>query len=74
MTWRSSVQNWSYNLKYLKSQHLWVDAQARKNVATLMKAKRNKVTTLIIMQAQVEEIRFYLILSLGMPLYQEGFY
>jgi hypothetical protein len=43
-------------------------------VATLMKLKRNEVATSIIIQAQVEEMYFYLILSLGIPVYQEGCY
>jgi hypothetical protein len=39
-----------------------------------MNMKRRKVATLIIMQALVEEMYFCLILNLGMPLYQEGYY
>jgi hypothetical protein len=50
------------------------DVKVKAHVATLMKMKRRKVATLIIMQALVEEMYFCLILNLGMPLYQEGYY
>jgi hypothetical protein len=35
--------------------------------------KRDEVATINIVQAQVEELFLYLILSVGMPLYQEGY-
>jgi hypothetical protein len=61
-------------VKYSKSQPLKVNAKARSNVATLIKSKRNEVVTINLVQAQVEEIHFYLMLSIGMPLYQEGYH
>jgi hypothetical protein len=45
-------------LKYPKSQPLRVNVKAKAHVATLIKSKRNEVTTITIMQAQVEEIYF----------------
>jgi hypothetical protein len=42
-------------------------------VATLIKSKRNEATRINIVQAQVEEIYFTFILSIGMSLYQEGY-
>jgi hypothetical protein len=39
-----------------------------------MKSKRDEVATINIVQAQVEELYFYLILSIGVPLYQEGYH
>jgi hypothetical protein len=50
------------------------DAKVKAHVAFLIKIKREEVATLIIIQAQVEEVPLYLILNLGMPLYQEGCY
>jgi hypothetical protein len=49
-------KNWSYGLKYPKSQPLRDDAKAKAHIAPLMKSKRNKVATIIIVKAQVEEI------------------
>jgi hypothetical protein len=49
-------QNWSYGFKYPKSQPLGAYAKAKARVVTLMKSKRNNVATIIIMQAQVEEM------------------
>jgi hypothetical protein len=43
-------------MKYLKSQPLRYDAKAKAHVATLMKSKRNEVATIIIVQAQIEEM------------------
>jgi hypothetical protein len=37
-----------------------------------MKSKRNEVARINIVQAQVEEMFLYSILSLGTPYYQEG--
>jgi hypothetical protein len=39
-----------------------------------MKSKRDVVATINIVQAQVEELCLYLILSIDMPLYQEGYH
>jgi hypothetical protein len=39
-----------------------------------MKSKRNEVARFNIVPAQVEEMYFILILSIGMPLYQEGYH
>jgi hypothetical protein len=43
-------------------------------MATLTKSKRNEVTRINIVQAQVEEMYFMFILSIGMPLYQERYH
>jgi hypothetical protein len=43
-------------------------------MVTLMKSKRNEVARFNIVPAQVEEMYFILILSIGMPLYQEGYH
>jgi hypothetical protein len=45
-------------LKSTKSQALGDDAKAKAHMGTLMKSKRNEVVTVIIMQAQVEEMYF----------------
>jgi hypothetical protein len=45
-------------VKYFKSQPLRVNAKARSSVATLMKSKRDEVTTINIVQAQVQEMYF----------------
>jgi hypothetical protein len=50
-------------LKYPKAQPLRDDVKVRAHVALLMKSKRNEQATSIPMQAQVEEMYFYLILS-----------
>jgi hypothetical protein len=44
------------HVKYSKSQHLSVNAEARLSVTTLMKSKRDVVATINIVQAQVEEL------------------
>jgi hypothetical protein len=61
-------------LKYSKSQTLKVNAKARTHMTTLIKAKRNEVATINIVQAQVEEMYFicnlecrHAALSRGMP-------
>jgi hypothetical protein len=59
-------------VKYFKSQPLRVNAEVRLSVTTLMKLKRDVVTTINIMQSQVEELSFIFDLSVDMPLYQEG--
>jgi hypothetical protein len=59
-------------LKSTKSQALGDDAKAKAHMGTLMKSKRNEVETIIIMQAQVEEMYYfnlefrYVALSRGM--------
>jgi hypothetical protein len=50
-------------VKYSKSQYLRVNAEARSNIATLIKSKRNQLTRINIVQAQVEEIYFTLYLE-----------
>jgi hypothetical protein len=52
------MENWSYGLKSTKSQALRVDAKPRSYVPTLKEWKRNEVTTINIVQAQVEEMYF----------------
>jgi hypothetical protein len=49
-------KNWSYGLKYPKSQPLRVKAKARAHVTTLIKTKRNEETTIYIVQAQIKEM------------------
>jgi hypothetical protein len=39
-----------------------------------MKSKRDVVATINIVQVQVEGCGLYLILSVGLPLYQEGYH
>jgi hypothetical protein len=39
-----------------------------------MKSKGDVVTTINLVQAQIKELFLYLILSIGMPLYQEGYH
>jgi hypothetical protein len=46
----------------------------RSNVATLIKSKRNEVARINLVQAQVEKCILYFILSIGRPLYQEGYH
>jgi hypothetical protein len=43
-------------------------------MVTLIKSKRNEVSRINIIQAQVEEMYFIFILSIGMPLNQEGYH
>jgi hypothetical protein len=45
-------------LEYSKSQPLRANAEARLNVATFIKSKRNEVTTINLVQAQDEEMYF----------------
>jgi hypothetical protein len=61
------------HVKYSKSQPLRVNAEARSSVTTLIKSKGDVVTTINLVQAQIKELFLYLILSIGMSLYQEGY-
>jgi hypothetical protein len=61
-------------MKYSKSQTLRVNTEARSNVTTLMKSKRNEVARINIVQAQVQEMHFILNLEYGLLLYQEGYH
>jgi hypothetical protein len=51
-------ENWSYGLKSTKSQALWEDVKWKVHIYARSSWRRF----------------FYLILSIGMPLYQEGYY
>jgi hypothetical protein len=61
-------------MKYSKSQTLRVNTEARSNVTTLMKSKRNEVARINIVQAQVQEMHFILNLEYGLLLYQAGYH
>jgi hypothetical protein len=56
-------------MKYSKSQSISVNAKERLNVATLMQSKRNEVSRINIVQAQVEEKYFIFNLEYRLPLY-----
>jgi hypothetical protein len=43
-------------------------------VATLMKSKRDEVATITLCKLKLKKCILYLILSIGMPLYQDGCY
>jgi hypothetical protein len=43
-------------------------------VVTLMKSKRDKVATITLCKLKLKKYILYLILSIGMSLYQEGCY
>jgi hypothetical protein len=43
-------------------------------VKTLKKSKRNEVARINMVQAKDEEMYFMFILSIGMPLYEEGYH
>jgi hypothetical protein len=43
-------------------------------MATLMKSKRDEVATITLCKLKLKKCILYLILSIGMPLYQEGCY
>jgi hypothetical protein len=67
--------NWSYGLMYPKSQPPKSQCQkTRSSVATLMKSKWDEVATIILCKIKLKKCIFYLILSIGVPLYQEGCY
>jgi hypothetical protein len=53
---------------------LRVNAKTRSSVATLIKSKRDEVTTITLCKLRLKKYILYLILSIGMPLYQEGCY
>jgi hypothetical protein len=69
-------QNWKLTIRFevIQVTTLRVSAKARSHVAIFMKSKRNEVTTINIVQTQVEKCILYVILSVGMPLYQEGYH
>jgi hypothetical protein len=51
-----------------------VNVKARSSVAILMKSKRDEVTTINIVQAQVEKLYFIFNLEYRLPLYQEEYH
>jgi hypothetical protein len=53
---------------------LRVNAKIRSSVTTLMKSKRDEVTTITLCKLKLKKYILYLILSIGMLLYQEGCY
>jgi hypothetical protein len=61
-------------VKYSKSQPQRVDAEARSNVTTLIKSKRNNVARINMVQAQVEDVVFIFNLEYRLLLYQEGYH
>jgi hypothetical protein len=69
VTWRSNIENWLYDVKYSKSQPLESQWQSKIKCANPHKVKKNEVTRINIVQAQVEEMYFMFILNIGMPLY-----
>jgi hypothetical protein len=66
--------NWSYDVKYSKSQPQRVNAQARSSMTTLMKSKIDEVARFNIVQAQVEGVDFIFNLEYRLPLYQEWYH
>jgi hypothetical protein len=66
--------NWSYSVKYSKSQPLRVNAEARSNVTTLMVSKEMIWQESILCKLELKKYILYLILSVGLPLYQEGYH
>jgi hypothetical protein len=74
VTWRSKVEIdhmvWSIPSHNL----LRVNARTRLSVATLMKSKRDEVATITLCKLKFKKYILYLILSIGMLLYQEGCY
>jgi hypothetical protein len=72
--WRSKVEI-DYTVWSIPSHNLLrVIAKTRSSVATLMKSKRDKVATITLCKLKLKKCTIYLILSIGMPLYQEGCY
>jgi hypothetical protein len=67
-------ENWSYKVKFSKSQSWRVNTKVRSNVTTLIKSKRNKMARINMVQAQVEEVIFIFNLEYRLPLYQEGYH
>jgi hypothetical protein len=53
---------------------LRVNAKTRSSVTTLMKSKRDEVATITLCKIKLKKYILYLILSICMPLYQEGCY
>jgi CRP-like cAMP-binding protein len=74
MTGRSNVENYLYYVKYSKSQPRRINAKARSSVATLMKLKRDKWRDQLLCNLKLNKSILYLILSIGMSLYQEGYH
>jgi hypothetical protein len=72
--WRSKVEI-DYTVWSIPSHNLLrVNVKTRSSVATLMKSKRNEVTTITLCKLILKKCILYLILSIDMPLYQEGCY
>jgi hypothetical protein len=72
--WRSKVEV-DYTVWSIPSHNLLrISAKTRSSVATLMKSKRDEVATITLCKLILKKCILYLILSIGMPLYQEGCY
>jgi hypothetical protein len=72
--WRSKVKI-DYTLWSISSHNLLrVNDKTRSSVATLMKLKRDEVTTITLCKLKLKKCILYLTLSICMPLYQEGCY
>jgi hypothetical protein len=72
--WRSKVKI-DYTLWSISSHNLLrVNDKTRSSVATLMKLKRDEVTTITLCKLKLKKCILYLTLSICMPLYQEGWY
>jgi hypothetical protein len=51
-----------------------VNAKTKLSVATLMKSKKDEMATITLCKLKLKKYILYLILSIGMSLYQEGCY
>jgi hypothetical protein len=72
--WRSKVKI-DYTIWSIPSHNLLrVNAKTRSSVATLMKSKRDEVTTITLFKLKLKKYILYLTLSIGMPVYQQGCY
>jgi hypothetical protein len=66
--------NWSYMGSIPSHDLLRVNAKARSNVATLIKSKNMKWWESILCKLKLQKCILYLILSICMSLYQEGYH
>jgi hypothetical protein len=74
MIWRSKVEI-DHTVWSIPSHNLLrVNAKTRSSAATLMKSKRDEVAATTLCRLKLKKCILYLILSIGMPLYQEGCY
>jgi hypothetical protein len=72
--WRSKVEI-DYTVWSILSHNLLrVNAKTRSSVATLIKSKRDEVTTIILCKLKLKKYILYLTLSICMLFYQEGCY